>query len=151
MGETRMIIGHPGHNAQGPHLDLPASFRPLRLYVEAEHLHIEVACPSAIVGRHSDADLRFVYPDVSRRHCRLAFENSQWRVHDLNSMNGVYLNKTQILDAPLYAGDVLQVGCVKLRVESGTSVSLSVADEEKHEKLRQIVEVLPATETRRAS
>jgi pSer/pThr/pTyr-binding forkhead associated (FHA) protein len=151
MGETRVIIGHAHNNAQAPHLDLPAGFLPLRLCVQAEQVHIEVTCPSAIVGRHTDADLRFAYADVSRRHCRLAFENGQWRVHDLKSTNGIYVNNTQIVEATLYTGDVLRLGCVKLLVESGTVVRLLTAEEEKHERLRQIVEALPAADTRRAS
>jgi hypothetical protein len=151
MGETRVIIGHAHHNGQGPHLNLPVGFVPLQLCVPAEQMHIEVICPSAIVGRHTDADLRFAYADVSRRHCRLAFENGQWRVHDLKSTNGIYVNNTQIVEATLYTGDVLRLGCVKLLVESGTEVRLSTAEEEKHERLRQIVEALPAADTRRAS
>jgi hypothetical protein len=151
MGETRVIIGHAHHHAQGPHLDLPAGFVPLRLCVPSEHLHIEVICPSAIVGRHTEADLRFAYADVSRRHCRLAFESGQWRVHDLKSTNGIYVNNTPIVEATLYTGDVLRLGCVKLLVESGTAVHLSTAEEEKREKLRQIVEVFAPDEARRAS
>ena len=138
MTEKKVIIGHPAHSAQGPHIDLPAGFVPLRLRLEAEHATIEVTCPVAIVGRHSEADLRFAFPDVSRRHCRLAFENGQWRICDLNSMNGVFVNNVPILEATLYAGDMLRIGCVKLLVTAATP--LAVQDD----KLRQIVEVLPS-------
>jgi hypothetical protein len=138
MVETRVIVGHAQHPAQGPHFELPADFVPLRLCVETAHLHIDVTCPIAIVGRHSEADLRFDFPDVSRRHCRLTFENGQWRIQDLKSMNGVFVNNRPIVDALLYTGDLVKLGCVKMLVESGTPVRPS------QDKLRQIVDVLPA-------
>ncbi len=138
MTETRVMIGHAQHKAQGPHLDAPADFVPLRLCVEGAHMQIDVTCCVAIVGRHTDADLRFAYPEVSRQHCRLTFENGQWRVYDLNSTNGTYLNNAPIAEATLYAGDLLHVGGVKILVEVGTPMRAS-----KVEKLRQIVEALP--------
>jgi pSer/pThr/pTyr-binding forkhead associated (FHA) protein len=140
MTEKRAIIGHARHPAQGPHFDLPAGFVPLRLCVEAERLHIEIVCPIAIVGRHTEADVRFAYPDVSRRHCQLVFDNGQWRIFDLKSLNGVFVNNVPAAEATLYEGDQLRIGCVKLLVESGTPLRIS------HEKLRQIAEVLPAAE-----
>jgi pSer/pThr/pTyr-binding forkhead associated (FHA) protein len=137
MTEKKVIIGHASHGAQGPHIDLPAGFEPLRLRLDAEYATIEIACPVAIVGRHSDADLRFAYPDISRRHCRLAFENGQWHVTDLKSLNGIYVNNVLRQDAALYSGDLLRIGGVKLLVTSGTPLH--------PDKLRQIADVLPAS------
>jgi FHA domain len=142
MTETRTIIGHARHSLQGPH----AEFVPLRLCIETEHLHFDVVCPVAIIGRHSDTDLRLAYPDISRRHCRLAFEDGQWRIYDLKSMNGIFVNNMRTLQATLYAGDLLRIGCVKMLVESATPLRLSKTEEAKHEKLRQIVEVLPTVD-----
>lgn len=138
MSETRVLIGHAQHQAQGPHWEMPADFVPLRLRVDGADVHIDVTCPAAIVGRHSDSDLCFAYAEVSRRHCRFAFESGQWHVYDLKSMNGTYLNNAPVASATLYAGDVLRIGGVKLLVKSATPVRSS-----KNEKLRQIVDVLP--------
>jgi pSer/pThr/pTyr-binding forkhead associated (FHA) protein len=140
MAETRLIIGHAQHKAQGPHLALPANFEPLRLHYEAERMHIEVTCLAAIVGRHTDADLRFAAIEVSRRHCRIAFENGLWRIYDLKSLNGTYVNNSPIVEATLYTGDTLRLGSVNLHVECGTPLRTPTAQDE---KLRQIVEVLP--------
>ena len=137
MTETKVIIGHAPHDAQGPHGNPPTGFVPLRLRLEAEHTTVDVTCPIAIVGRHSDADLRLAYPDVSRRHCRLAYENGQWRVGDLKSTNGIFVNNVPTLEATLYAGDLLRIGCVKLLVVTGTPIPAP------DDKLRQIVDVLP--------
>jgi FHA domain len=143
MTETRQIVGHGRHTLQGPHADLPVGFVPLRLCVQGEHLHIDVACPVVIVGRHSDADLRFAFPEVSRRHCRLVFENWQWRIYDLRSLNGICVNNTPTVEATLYTGDVVRIGCVTLLIEAGTPLRLSKIEEAKREKLRQITEAWP--------
>jgi pSer/pThr/pTyr-binding forkhead associated (FHA) protein len=151
MAETRVIIGHAQHQARGPHFEMPAGFVPLRLIVESEGLAVDVTCQAVLVGRHTDADLRFAFPDVSRRHCRLAYEKGQWRIHDLQSVNGTYVNNEQIVEATLYTGDMIRLGCVKLLVKSATPVRLSKAEEEKNAKLRQIAEVLPSDDTPRAA
>lgn len=148
MTERREIIGHARHPTSGPHFDLPAEFVPLRMCIEAQRLHIEVIVPVAIVGRHTEADLRFAYPDVSRRHCRFAFENGRWRVYDLKSLNGIFVNKLPVLEATLFAGDHVRIGCVKLLVESATPLQMvKKAEAERTEKLRQIAELLPANES----
>jgi pSer/pThr/pTyr-binding forkhead associated (FHA) protein len=123
MTETRQIVGHATHTLPGPHANLPVGFVPLRLCVQGERLHIDVTSPDVIVGRHSEADLRLAYPEISRRHCRLCFENWQWRIYDLNSLNGVYVNNAAVAEATLYTGDILRVGCVKLLVEAGTPLA----------------------------
>ena len=140
MAETRIIVGHARHNAPAPHFEMPAGFEPLRLCIEGADLHIDVTCPIAIIGRHTEADLRLNLPDVSRRHCRLAFENGVWRIQDLKSMNGVFVNNQPVLEAPLYAGDLVVIGSVKLLIESGTPLAPT------NDKLRQIAEALPASE-----
>jgi pSer/pThr/pTyr-binding forkhead associated (FHA) protein len=143
MTEKRVIIGHGSHSAQGPHLPMPAGFVPLRLRVEAERVTIEVACSLAVIGRHTDTDIRLAYPDVSRHHCQLRFEDGQWRVQDLNSVNGIRVNNEPTAQATLYAGDLLRVGCVPLLVLSATPVRLTKSQAEQNDKLRQIAEVLP--------
>ena len=66
--------------------------------------------PDAIVGRHTEADVRLPLPDVSRRHCRLLFREGVWRITDLNSLNGVQVNDESVLDAPLEQDDRLRIG-----------------------------------------
>jgi len=150
MTEMREIKADACHSLQGPHVDPPAGFVPLLLLTEAERIHIEVDRPSATVGRHTGVELRFGFPNVSRRHCRFAFESGQWRVYDLNSTNGVYLNGKKITDATLFAGDRLQIGNVLLTVEGATPVRvLKARIEEQDEMLRQIADSLPVEATMR--
>ncbi len=148
MSENRMIVGHARHGAQGPHTHMPAGFVPLRLRLEAEGERIEVRCPVAVVGRHSDADLRIAHPEISRRHCRFAFEGGVWRIRDLKSLNGVVLNNQAITEATLYAGDRLRLGCIGILIEAATPMKVLPIEDDRNGKLRQIIDVLPADRRR---
>ena len=111
---------------QGPHwrtrpaeVPVPEGFFPLRLVLQPSGAVVEVTRPDALVGRHSEADVRLPLPDVSRRHCRLVFVEGCWQVVDLNSLNGVYVNNESVLQAPLEPGDLLRVGGFTFAVEHG--------------------------------
>src|SRR5262249_48679796 len=83
---------------QGPHWqvsasrEMPSGFFPLRLILKPSGYSIEVSKAEMIFGRHSEADLRLPLPDVSRRHCRLAFVDGYWQLFDLSSLNGTFVN-----------------------------------------------------------
>jgi two-component system, cell cycle response regulator len=104
-------------NATLPDSAVRAPFTPLRLRREITGEIVEIARDSAVVGRHSDADLRLVDPDVSRRHCRIGVEDGMWRVVDLASTNGIYLNGVRLSEANLYPGDRLRIGSIEFLVE----------------------------------
>ena len=82
----------------------------LRLVLQPSGMVLEVTRPEAVVGRHSEADVRLPLPDVSRRHCRLSWDGTGWQVIDLNSLNGIQVNGEQVLQAPLEQGDLLRIG-----------------------------------------
>jgi pSer/pThr/pTyr-binding forkhead associated (FHA) protein len=152
MTEKREIISHGQCTLQGPHLSLPTGFVPLLLAFEPRQLHVEIMRPTIVVGRHSDADMRLAFPDISRHHCRLLFVNGQWRVCDLKSTNGVYVNHTRTSEATLYAGDLLYIGSVRILVKSATPARFPHPCEPgKQDKLRQIADQLPTDEVRQAS
>jgi pSer/pThr/pTyr-binding forkhead associated (FHA) protein len=137
MSETRAIIGHARHGAFEPHLNQPMGFAPLKLSVEAEGSRYEVACASAVLGRHSDCELRVTHPEISRRHCRFAFEHGEWHVRDLGSLNGIVLNGDRVSEATLHSGDRLSLGCVNIYIEAATTFL------QEQDKLQQIVDLLP--------
>jgi pSer/pThr/pTyr-binding forkhead associated (FHA) protein len=78
---------------------------------------VEIDQPEAIVGRHSSADVRVAGADVSRRHCQIAFVDGSWRVRDLGSLNGVFVNNERIDAAPLKVGDRLRMGNITYIIE----------------------------------
>jgi pSer/pThr/pTyr-binding forkhead associated (FHA) protein len=135
MQEKRDVFEEPGHPLRGPYQERAAKVIPLRLRAEPGQRRIVLVGPAAVIGRHSAADVRLAFPEVSRRHCRLAFEQGQWHVYDLNSLNGVFVNDERQVEAPLHEGDRLRVGPVVLIVESGG---------ESQAILQQIADRLPA-------
>jgi transcriptional regulator with AAA-type ATPase domain len=70
------------------------------------------------VGSHSSNDLVLQDPAVSRFHCRLVRDESGWRVHDWDSLNGTKLEGLRIRDADLPAEATLAVGDCVVRVRA---------------------------------
>ncbi|HZZ78175.1 MAG TPA: FHA domain-containing protein [Gemmataceae bacterium] len=132
MSETRAIVGHARHGAGEPHM----GFAPLKLCVEVEGTRYEVACPTAVLGRHSDCELRVAHPEISRHHCQFSFERGEWHVRDLGSLNGIVIKGDRVAEATLHTGDRLRLGCVGILIESAASTP-------DNDKLRQILDVLP--------
>jgi hypothetical protein len=70
------------------------------------------------IGRDPSNGLNLDDNDVSRNHAVIEPIPGGWMVRDLNSTNGVALNGVRIKDtAALNAGDVLQMGRIRLRLE----------------------------------
>lgn len=61
------------------------------------------------LGRGESADLPVNSTRVSREHAVIERCNGQWRVRDLHSTNGTFVNGERIDEAPLSDGDVLKV------------------------------------------
>ncbi len=65
-------------------------------------------------GRHPDSDIFLDDITVSRRHAEIRRVGDGFTVHDVGSLNGTYLNRERVEEAPLGNGDELQVGKFKL-------------------------------------
>lgn len=70
-------------------------------------------------GRHPQADLFLDDVTVSRRHVELVRTAEGFRVRDAGSLNGTYLNRERVDDAPLTNGDEIQIGRYKLAFYAG--------------------------------
>jgi len=66
------------------------------------------------VGRHPDSDIFLDDITVSRRHAEFQRNPTGYRVRDVGSLNGTYLNRERIEEADLAAGDEVQIGKFKL-------------------------------------
>jgi pSer/pThr/pTyr-binding forkhead associated (FHA) protein len=65
-------------------------------------------------GRHPDSDIFLDDITVSRRHAEIHREAQGYKVRDAGSLNGTYLNRERIDEAPLSNGDELQIGKFRL-------------------------------------
>jgi HD-GYP domain-containing protein (c-di-GMP phosphodiesterase class II) len=74
------------------------------------------------VGRHEEAEVLLDDPSVSRQHAEVALTERGWRVRDLGSTNGTYLNGHRLGkgDWPLKERDILEVGEFTLVVDALT-------------------------------
>jgi pSer/pThr/pTyr-binding forkhead associated (FHA) protein len=65
-------------------------------------------------GRHPESDIFLDDVTVSRRHVEILAGPDGFRARDIGSLNGTYLNRERIDEAPLVNGDELQIGKFKL-------------------------------------
>jgi pSer/pThr/pTyr-binding forkhead associated (FHA) protein len=132
---------------------LPADFVPLRLLLQPGGLCVELAKTDNLVGRHSEADVRLALPDISRRHCRFSFNEGGWRVTDLNSLNGTFVNDVRLQHSPVSNGDRVRLAGLTFLVELPTaagSVPLpTLQGNARASVLKSIADVLPSSDPER--
>ena len=67
------------------------------------------------IGRHPESDIFLDDVTVSRRHAEVVRAGTGYRLKDVGSLNGTYLNRQRIEEeAALANGDELQIGRFKL-------------------------------------
>jgi hypothetical protein len=65
-------------------------------------------------GRHPESDIFLDDVTVSRRHAEFHRDGNRFLVRDVGSLNGTYLNRERIDEAPLISGDEVQIGKFRL-------------------------------------
>jgi len=70
-------------------------------------------------GRHPDSMIFLDDITVSRRHAEVRKVDGGYTVTDVGSLNGTYLNRERVEQAPLHDGDELQIGTFKLLFLAG--------------------------------
>lgn len=75
---------------------------------------IEMNSPEFSFGRGDDVDFTVNNNTVSRSHFVVTFDNKSYRLQDLNSSNGTFLNGSKVSNAILKHGDVIQAGEIVL-------------------------------------
>ena len=66
------------------------------------------------IGREATNHVRIIDPSVSRRHSLLRQEGESFKLIDLDSFNGTYINGVPVIEQPLKHGDQIAVGDVLL-------------------------------------
>jgi hypothetical protein len=67
-----------------------------------------------IIGRTSECDIQIMANNVSRRHARISYSNEEYRIEDLESTNGIYVNGVKVERCVLRKHDVLEIGGIKI-------------------------------------
>jgi pSer/pThr/pTyr-binding forkhead associated (FHA) protein len=70
--------------------------------------------PVTTAGRHPESDIFLDDITVSRRHAEFRKTRDGYTVVDVGSLNGTYLNRGRIEEAPLTNGDEVQIGKYRL-------------------------------------
>lgn len=65
-------------------------------------------------GRHPDSDIFLDDVTVSRKHAEFVRSLNDFRVRDVGSLNGTYVNRDRIEDVALQDGDEVQIGKYRL-------------------------------------
>ncbi len=70
--------------------------------------------PVTSAGRGPGCDIFLDDVTVSRRHAEFRRENGEFRVVDIGSLNGTYLNREPVQSAVLASGDEIHIGKFRL-------------------------------------
>ncbi|HET9954404.1 MAG TPA: FHA domain-containing protein [Polyangiaceae bacterium] len=82
---------------------------------------IPLAAVETVIGRSNQASVCLESHLLSRRHIALVPQGPGYRLQDLESANGVYLNGVKVHSAVLHEGDVIQIGDVLLVFHEGSA------------------------------
>lgn len=83
----------------------------------------ELNVDKTTVGRVEDNTFPITDPSVSSHHCEIELRGMEVLVRDLNSTNGTYINGEKITEATLKPGQILRLGQVELRLETGEAAA----------------------------
>lgn len=115
---TSVIRVKEAEGAEGEVLEIDPSQAPRLFVLTTEFAGREFACirTQLTIGRAVENDISLDHRSLSRTHVKLVRgEGDEWRVIDQASANGLLVNGEIYAQATLRAGDVIELGHVKLK------------------------------------
>lgn len=88
--------------------------KPIQIKIENQIYEFEKA--SVSIGKKINSDIFLDNIKVSRQHARFLYEDECWKIEDLNSLNGTWLNGQRIKKTRLKENDTLQIDDVQLTI-----------------------------------
>jgi len=91
-----------------------------------------------VLGRRETCDISLQFPNVSGKHCELAFKEGIWILRDLDSTNGVKVNGVTVLQKLIHTGDVITIAKRNFTLqydETGRSSDLREFEQELEETM----------------
>ncbi|MEX2185329.1 MAG: EAL domain-containing protein [Pirellulales bacterium] len=79
------------------------------------------------IGRQEAADHSINSTRVSREHCRISRSSKGFKIRDLGSTNGTYVNGERIDEVPLHDGDLVSVADMEFTFFSGEASVVDAA------------------------
>ncbi len=116
LGDTTM---HDGHTRKLPATETPTSFDDFvqqwqgSLVIVAggpEGTDYPLDTARITLGRGPGVDLAFEDDSMSAEHAAVEFANGGFRLRDLNSTNGTWMNDVEVMSADLKNGDRVRLG-----------------------------------------
>lgn len=105
------------HTTAGPGSKAPDRSSRLHLIRESSsHTSVTLETGGFTVGRADDNNLVLSDPEVSRYHARFDLGETRWKVSDLGSTNGTWVNDEAVERATVNAGDVVAFGRIRFRL-----------------------------------
>ena len=114
----------PGNLAAGG--DATVTGREARLIGVGEGLdgrEFALTSDRTTIGRSQVCDIQLEEPSLSSEHARLVRSEDGWRVINLLSTNGVFVNDEKVFSHRLDDGDVIRLGRVSLKFRDPNSTS----------------------------
>ncbi len=90
---------------------------------------VELDGEELVIGRGSDVDITIDRDSVSRRHAKIVQMGSRYRLIDLGSTNGTYVNDEPISERNLSDGDLVKIGNAIYKFLSGGNVEAAYYEE----------------------
>jgi pSer/pThr/pTyr-binding forkhead associated (FHA) protein len=90
------------------------------------------------VGRLPDNALQIPEASVSSHHCEIQLRGNDLFVRDLDSTNGTYINGEKIKEGTVKPGQILRLGMVDMRLETGDAQASAASQKKLLEQTRVI-------------
>ena len=87
----------------------------------------ELKVEKTTIGRVDDNTFPIPEASVSSHHCEILLKGNDIVVKDLSSTNGTFINGEQVSEAVLKPGQILRLGKIEMRLETGESAAAAAS------------------------